>query len=379
MKRLVLTAQNYCFGSIGPLLYLADLLKNNAYKLIFVGFGTSLQLAKKFPFDEIYEIDTEDPSRKSDLEAIITKSDAVISCTDIPSIIAAKKLKKISVWIDILFWFWPDISKELFDVDLYIRERAFDASVNEARFGSKIKNLQTVGPIIGTVKKLARINQALISFGGAQATHAYQVGKDTNYPFLMTDILEKQIDWSNFKRVLLATSEDVVTQLKTRFPTSIFDFTTLAHDKFLTEMSQSRILLIAPGLITARCAFYYETPTIFLPASNDSQYLQLEEFRNLGLAPASVGLSDFLPKLDILYLPGKESTKLVLDQLRLLEKSPDIQVKIGSRIKKLIQTRNAWSKESVAKGKAYIDSLGGNGANLAAKKIIKLIDSKFLP
>ena len=181
MKRLVLTAQNYCFGSIGPLLYLADLLKNNKYELVFVGFGTSLQLAKKFPFDKIYEIDTEDPSRKSDLEAIIAKSDAVISCTDIPSIIAAKKLKKISVWVDILFWFWPDISKELFDVDLYIRERAFDASVNEAKFGSKIKNLQTVGPIIGIVKKLARKNQALISFGGAQATHAYQVGKDTNY------------------------------------------------------------------------------------------------------------------------------------------------------------------------------------------------------
>lgn len=376
MKRLVLTAQDFCFGSIGPLLYLADLLKSNQYKLIFVGFGTSLQLAKRFPFDEIHELDTEDPRNTHNLETIISKSDAIISCTDIPSITAAKKFKKISVWVDILFWFWPDIPKELFDVDLYIREWAFDASVNEARFGTKITNLQTVGPIMGTVKKLVRKNQAIISFGGAQATHVYQVGKDTNYPFIMTDILSKQVDWSDFKRVILATSERVIEQLKTRFSNTPFDFITLAHDRFLTEMSQSEVVLITPGLITTQCAFYSETPVISLPPSNDSQYIQLEKLRNLGLAPASVGLSDFFPKLDLLHLPGNESTRLVMEQLRVLEKSPEAQVQIGSCINKLVQTRNSWSKDSVAKGKTYIDFLGGNGASLAVEKIIKLLSTK---
>lgn len=374
MKRLVFTAQDFAFGSIGPLLYLADLLKDKNYALIFVGFGTSLQLAKKFPFHEIYELDTEDPKNMPQLEKIISKSDAVISCTDIPSIVAGKKFKKITVWEDVLFWFWPTIPKELFNVDLYIRERAFDASVNEERYGTKIKNLLTVGPIVGSVKKITRKKQAMISFGGAQATHVYQVGKDTNYPFVMTEILSGQVNWSEFDKVFLTSSEHVIELLKARFPNIPFEFTTLAHDRFIAEMSQSQVILITPGLITAQCAFYSDTPVIFLPPSNDSQYLQLDELRKLGLAQASVHLNDFLPKLNLLHLPGVESTRLVMEQLRMLENSPDTRTKIGSRLNELVQSRDVWSKKSVTKASAYIDSLGGNGAQLAVEEIKKLID-----
>ncbi|MDP2684043.1 MAG: hypothetical protein Q8P20_03215 [bacterium] len=374
MKRIVFTAQDFAFGSIGPLLYLADEFRDNKeFELIFVGFGTSLQLAKKFPFNKIFELDTENPKNKLKLEAIISKVDAVISCTDIPSIKTAKKFNKITIWEDVLFWFWPTISKELFDVDLYIRERAFDASANEKKYGKKIKNLLTVGPIMAKFNKLPRKKQAMISFGGAQATHVYQVGKDTNFPFVMTDILSKHVDWSGFKHVILATSEKVIEQLKNRFPNTPFEFTTLAHDKFAKEMSQSEVILITPGLITTQGAFYSETPVIFLPPSNDSQYLQLDGFRDLGLAESSVSLNDFFPKLELLHLPGKESTRLVMEQLRLLEKSEDIQNKIGSKLNDLVQNRDKWSKETVKKGKDYIGSLGGNGTSLVIKKIMELL------
>ena len=376
MAKLVFTAQNFAFGPIGKLLYVIDLLKNKGDKLIFVGFGTSLQLAKKFPFDAIHEIDTDNPKSISDFEAIISKSDALISSMDIPSVIVAKRLKKTVIWIDCLFWFWPNISEKIFNVDLYIRERFLNDSVNEAKYGTKIKNLYTVAPIMGNVKKLSRKNQALISFGGAQATYSYQAGKDTNYPFMMAGIMLKNIDWSSFERVILATSESVVVELKKRFPNTPFDFMTLAHDKFLVEMSQSQILLTTPGLITAQGAFYSETPTIFMPASNDSQYLQLEELRSLGLAPASVGLNEFLPKLHLLHIPGKESTKLMLLQLRELEQLPEIQAKIGSRLNVLVQKRKEWSQDSVKKGKNFIDSLGGNGAQEAADKITELLALK---
>lgn len=374
MKQIVFTAQDFAFGSIGPLLYLADEFRNNKkFELIFVGFGTSLQLAKKFPFDKIYELDTEDPKNISELEGIISKVDAVISCTDIPSIKAAKKFNKITIWEDVLFWFWPTISEELFDVDLYIRERAFDASANEKKYGDKIKNLLTVGPITAKFDKLPRKKQAMISFGGAQATHVYQVGKDTNFPFVMTDILSKYVDWSDFERVILVTSEKVIEQLRNKFPNNPFEFTTLAHDKFAKEMSQSELILITPGLITTQGAFYSETPVIFLPPSNDSQYIQLDGFRDLGLAESSVTLNDFLPKLNLLHLPGEESTRLVMGQLRLLEKSEDIQGKIGLKLNDLVQNRDKWSKETVKKGKDYIDSLGGNGTNLVVEKIMELL------
>ncbi len=376
MARLVLTAENYAFGPIGKLLYVADRLKNKGHTLIFAGFGTSLQLAKKFPFDEIHEIDTDNPKTNSALEAVISQSDALISSMDISSVLVANRQGKIVIWLDCLFWFWDDIPEAVFGVNLYIKERSPDDAVNQAKYGAKIKNLIAVGPIIGNFKKLPPKKQALISLGGGQASYYYQVGKDSNYPFVMVDVLLKHVSWSGFEKVLLATSESIVTELKNRFPAAIFDFTTLAHDKFLEEMSQSQILLTTPGLITAQAAFYSETPTIFIPPSNDSQYLQLEQLRGLGLAPASVGLADFMPKLNLLHIPVKESTRLMLLQLRRLEQSPDIQLKIGVRINELVKNRDQWSKDSVDSGKKFIDTLGGNGAQSAADQIIRLLTSK---
>ncbi|WKZ25815.1 MAG: hypothetical protein QY322_00700 [bacterium] len=374
MMKIVFTAQDFAFGSVGPLLYLIEEFRNTKdFELIFVGFGTSLQLARKFPFNEVYELDIEDPKNLSKLEDIISKCDAVVSCMDLASIKIAKKHNKITIYEDVLFWFWPSISDELFDVDLYIRERTFYSSANDNLYVDKIKNLLTVGPIMAKSKKLPRKKQAFISFGGAQATHVYKVGKDTNFPFVMTDILSKYVDWSDFERVILATNEKTVEELKKRFANTPFEFTTLAHDKFVSEMSQSEVILITPGLITARGAFYTETPVVYLPPSNDSQYIQLDGFNGLGLAKASVHLKEFFPELNLLHLPGEESMRLVLEQLRLLEKSEDVQRKIGLELNDLVKNRNEWSNEMVKKGKDYIDSLGGNGVDLAIEKIKELL------
>ena len=375
MARLVLTAENYAFGPIGKLLYVTDLLKNKGHKLTFAGYGTSLQLAKKFPFDEIFEIDTDDSKYNSQLKTIISKSDALISSMDVASIKIAKQLKKTTIWMDCLFWFWDTIPEDIFNVDLYLRERSLDDSVNEAKYAGKIKNLKAVGPIIGNINQaVERKNQAMISFGGGEASHYYKVGKDTNYPFVITDILSKTVDWSRFDRILLATSEKIILELKKRFPNTSCDFGSLADDKFLEEVSRSKILLTTPGLITAQGSYYLETPTLFIPASNDSQYLQLEQLRRLKLADATVGLDSFMPKLDLMHIPVEKSTKLMLDQLRDFENSPEIQTKVGIKINGLVKNCNVWSKESVRKGKDFINSLGGNGVQAAADEIEKILN-----
>jgi len=103
MPKLVLTAENFAFGPIGKLLYVADLLKDKGYTLVFAGYGTSLQLAKKFPFAAIYEVDTDDSKSNSALEAIISQADVLISSMDVPSVIVAKRFKKPVVWIIVCF------------------------------------------------------------------------------------------------------------------------------------------------------------------------------------------------------------------------------------------------------------------------------------
>lgn len=372
MAKLILTAENFAFGPIGKLLNVADLLKEQGHEMEFAGFGTSLQLAKHFPFSAVHEVDTDNKASIPALEAIVAKGDMLISSMDLASIIVAKRLGKPAVWIDCLFWFWDSIPEPLFDIDLYIREKSMDDSVNDAKYSSKIKNLYNVGPIIGRVKDTKRKRQALVSYGGGEASYWYKAGSDTNYPFVMTNILLNSVNWIQFDEIIIATNERIATELARRFPQVPFEFVFLPYGRFLLELAQSEVALITPGLVTAETVFELGTPTIFLPPSNNSQYIQLDEFNERGLALASVHLSDFMDKLDLRGKPLHESIQEVLKQLRELERSTEIQSKIGESINELVKTREKWSRESVSRGIKFINSLGGNGAQTAADKITQL-------
>lgn len=375
MAKLVLTAENFAFGPIGKLLDVVDLLKEQGHELTFAGFGTSHQLAKNYPFDTIYEVDTDNPESNSKLEEIISKADMLISSMDIPSVKVAKRLGRLTTWIDCLFWFWDSIPEEVLDVDLYITERLMDDKANEEKFASKIKNLVKVGPIIGRMDNDSRRNQVLISYGGGEAPYWYKEGLDTNYPSVMTNLLVKSIDWSKFDKVIVATSERIVKELSKKFPNSPFEFKTLAHDKFLDELSHSEVILITPGLVTAELSFESGTPTIFLPPSNNSQYLQLDQFIEHGLAPARAHLSDFMPKLELKGVFLRDSTQMVLKQLKEFEQSQEAQRRIGEQLNKLMRDREKWSGEFISKGKKFIESLGGNGAYSAADKIKQVLSA----
>lgn len=378
MAKLILTAENFAFGPIAKLLFVADLLSKKGYCMEFAGFGTSLQLAKHFPFDKIYEVDTDDPSSKKQLEQIIGKADMLISSMDLPSVVIAKNLKVPVVWIDCLFWFWESIFEPVLDVDLYVREVSMEDSANQTKYGSKIKNLFNVGPILSKIEKANRTNNALITFGGGEASHWYKVGRDTNYPFLMTNILNSYVDWNGFDRVIVATGEHIVKQLKKKYKDSRFEFECLPQDGFLQELVRCEILLTTAGLVTTESAFQYETPTIFLPSSNNSHYILLDELRGLGLAPASVELSDYMPMLNLRGKEEKESIAEVLEQLRQLENSQSTQKKAGRKINSFVQKRKSWSSRFVRAGKEFIDSLGGNGAVSVANEIDKMISEKGL-
>lgn len=376
MAKLILTAENFAFGPIGKLLNVADLLKEQGHEMKFIGFGTSLQLAKHFPFNAVHEIDTDNKASILALEAIMVKGDILISSMDLASVIVAKKLGKPVVWIDCLFWFWDSIPEPLFDIDLYIRERSMDDSINDAKYSFKIKNLYNVGPIIGRVKDIKRKRQALISYGGGEAYYWYKASIDTNYPFVMTNILLNYVNWTQFDKIIVATNERIAAELVKRFPQAPFEFVCLPYERFLLELAQSEVALITPGLVTAETVFELGIPTIFLPPSNNSQYVQLDEFRECGLAPASVHLSDFMNKLELREKKLHESMQEVLRQLRNLEQSTKIQASVGTRVRELVENRQDWTTEFITNGRKFIDSLGGNGAQTAVNKINQLLIDK---
>ncbi|GEM_PF-5838558 len=377
MSKIILTAENFAFGPISKLLFIADLLHKRNHSLHFVGYGTSLQLAKRFPFDEIHELDTDSESSQEALDRFISSADILVSSMDIRSIAAAQKLQKPAIWIDCLFWFWENIPEVTHNVDAYIRELTVNDSKNEHKFREKISNFYTVGPIIGQPKVSTRRKQALISFGGGEASYWYKVGKDTNYPFVMTSLLDTYVEWSYFEKVLLASNENIIKQLREKLPNTAFTFTTLSQDDFVEELSRSEVLLTTAGLVTTQSAFQQRTPTLFLPSSNNSHYLLLEEFRRLQLAPASIQLSDFTNnEITIEGIPPHESMKAVMQSLRELENSEDLQKKVGEKINTLLKNRGEWADKQILGGGNYLTSLGGNGAETAVDIIETVLEKK---
>lgn len=377
MSRIIFTSENFAFGPISKLLFIANLLRKNNHKLIFIGYETSFQLGKKFPFDEIYEVDTDLESSKEVLQKLIINADLLISSMDLSTVRIANELHVPVVWIDCLFWFWENIPQETYNVKAYIRELTISDTKNEIKFKNKIQNFYTVGPIIGQNKSSVKKSQALISFGGGEASYWYKVGKDTNYPFIMTSILENYVDWKSFNKILLASSEHIIHMLKEKFPNSLFEFTSLSQSDFIKELAQSKILLTTAGLVTTESAFQQEIPVLFLPSSNNSHYLLLEELRKLKLALASVQLSDFMTQIKIQGVLPKESMQAVMDQLRQFEYSENIQKQVGESINNFIIDMDNWKKQQVKSGKNYIDSLGKNGAVKVLEIIEDILNSKW--
>lgn len=128
--------------------------------------------------------------------------------------------------------------------------------------------------------------------------------------------------------------------------------------------------------MTAELSFDSGTPTIFLPPSNNSQYLQLDQFIQKNLAIAHVHLADLIPRLEMKGVSSRESTQIILKQLNQFEESEEIQKNAGERINKLVQERNTWSEEFILSGKKFIKSLGDNGAKMTVQSIQELLSSK---
>jgi len=224
------------------------------------------------------------------------------------------------------------------------------------------------------MKKFNRKKQAIISYGGGEAFHWYKVGKDTNYPSLMTNILNTYVDWSDFDRVIVATGTHILSELSKEYKDSPFEFTNCgSHEGFLKEMAQSEILLSTAGLVTTQEAFTSQTPLVYLPPSNNSHYILQDELEERIPDLPSVHLSNYLEWIDLRDKPEEETIPAVMEQLRKVEKSTEIQKSIGHDLNRLVKNRKEWSQKSVRHNAEFLDTLGENGAPAVVDKIEHLL------
>lgn len=381
MITIVLTAENYAFGPSGKLLTIASLLRKKGYKLIFIGEGTAYQLCNKFPFHKKYKCDTSSSAFVDLAKKVFLQSDMLISAMDKPSVSIAQTLNLPVAFIDSLFWYWYEIPDYLWSVEFYFSQRSLQDTRNMQKYAQKIRNFINVGPIIDEkgLGKSNKNNQLLITFGGMEAEGWYKVGVDTHYPFVLTDLIFHYVNLKGFKRVVITGNEQIIHKLTQKYnniaPHVLF--IPMSHERFLFELGRSSCLLCTPGLETTLEGFFYQIPVVFLPPSNSSQYMQLDEFRKSRIAPLSIHFSDFYEHLDLVDSNSHLRMSKFLEQLWRFEQDVKVQQSVASRLSAFLNDRRSWSKQIIIQ-KKFMDSLGGNGASIIVNYIHQYLSRDYL-
>lgn len=377
MAKIIATAENFSFGPAGKLVTVCQKLIDQGHELTFIGEGTAYQLASKLNFHKIYRFDTDSKEFMYWGEKLFKKADALLSSVDRSSVILAKKIGLPVIWLDMLFWWWDEIPEYLFDIDLYIQQNSVRNERNAKKYAGRFKNMVVVGPILDTVHKDSLIkNQLLVSFGGMEAAGWYQIGKDSNYPYTISELLLKKVDMTSYESVIFAGNENITFDLNKKYGNKKFQFKMLPHDLWLKEIAESRDILINPGLEGALDVISHERPMFFLPPYNSSAYVELDEFRERKIAVRSnsIHFADYFPYKN---LAGRNLRKIMeefLEELRRFENSPEILEDCAKRINKYLGLPQELKDKQIVRQKQFLARLGNNGLDKTIQLINNLLE-----
>ncbi|WP_212017969.1 hypothetical protein [Catenulispora pinistramenti] len=358
-----MTAENFAFGPAGKLITVAEALAERGHELTFVGCGTAYQLASRTGCWDVVKCDTASPAFSSVSRTLFPSADALLSCMDRPSAAAARRAGLPTIWLDPLTWWWDESADWSWDFDLCIAQRSIRPGPDGGDRRTQ-RNLLEVGPIVDPApaeSSAARGSAGLlVNFGGGEAAGWYEVGKDTDYPFVLMEVLDSAVDLSAFEAVTVTANERIAFELRRRWPDGPFTFGCLGHRDFIRALRQASVFLTVPGLEAPLEAWTYEVPTVFMPPSNSSQYVQLDEYRRHGLVTEGVHLRDHYDRLELMALPLRERSSAFLAQLREWERDGATRAAVGEALARALADRERWP-DLVGRGSGFIEGLGGNG------------------
>ncbi|WP_172387258.1 hypothetical protein [Streptomyces sp. MNP-20] len=378
MARIIATAENFAFGPAGKLVTVAERLAEQGHELTFVGYGTAFQLASRSNFwNDVIKEDTDGETFDQYCKSSLRSFDLLISCVDRSSAEKAKALGVPVVWLDPLSWWWDELPDWVSHLDLRITQQSVGSKPAGHTF-TVHGNQVVVGPIVGSISgSEAALDAAdlLVNFGGGEAAGWYELGRDTNYPLVAVEALQSHVDMAKFSSVTVTGGERFVSECRRRWPESPFSFECLGHQDFLQRLASSCAFLTVPGLEAPLEAWSAGVPTLFLPPSNSSQYVQLDEYRSRGVAAASIHLRDHLPGLDLMRLPLRDRSMRFLEQLREFEKDSELRRVWTKQLEAMLNNTSSWP-QLVSDANEFIEELGRNGLEDSIKAIEALLRRK---
>lgn len=309
-----------CYGSSTALLSILDPLRAGMGEGLHVTslvHGVTREVLCRDPLvDETIEVDVKVPERIRERLAPL-HVDAVLVVSNQTNVGVYCDLGIPIFFVDILHWYgrektgrvWQDAERTFVQNFPGVRERASEMEPRPA----------LTGPLLRTAPPSTRRSGTLVGLGGGRSVWVIP-GENSSYATLVSDWILALSELPG--PITIAGGREAVASVPPDHPIRRrASLVTLPHEAYLQQLTQSELVVTAPGLNAVFEAIYSDTPMVLLPPQNASQVAQLARYEQVGLVPPGLNL----PDLDPLY-PAKweqaserEQTGFVLDALRRLQ------------------------------------------------------------
>ena len=372
MHTILCDAVPFCFGPISKMITVSEKLSVQNRVSMLVS-GTSQDLANKSHVDSLINCNTEETNELKKQEMRIKTSDLFINIMNPISARFVKSIDVPQVQIDSLFWMWDQIPQEILESEIYFIQNFEGVEKQLTRYYDKIKNPKLVGPIVKDPPLVEKTNKLVINFGGMESG-SIKVGKNSNYPFIISKILDEIKNKLDFDEILCLGNGHIMDTIQKNNQSKKIKYGFLGHDEFIREIASAKMLLTSPGLTTTFEAFNANTPTFFLPPQNYSQYWNLSGFNDKEITNGALNWDDYY-NIKISENEDENSgIRKVLSCINNFESDTKKQKDLSKYILDLTKFEDNKLNKVGRKQKRYFNELGGNGTPTIIKLINNLLE-----
>jgi hypothetical protein len=354
-KKLLLNAEPFGFGPASAVAAIFPHLKGKFAKISYAGEGLTLDIQKKLPYDEIYDLGKlKGPALDRKIKELAAEYDVVFTAMDFPLLTRFKACGMRTCGYDALTWFWPKLDKAAQSADLYLAQDFFGVKKRLHKEKDKFNLSALVPPLVKPEEPAAARDVVLINFGGLQNFH-WSRAQTVAYARKMLAAIKPLL--SPKDKVKVATSASVAKALG-------IEAITYSRSEMKEILRHTKRAFMTPGLGNIYDAAVHNVPTVWLPPANDSQGRQLMLLRRHGFVDGSVDWNDLASTKLVNYAAMQESLMNQLSELVTSSNLVDLRRAIA------IQDIKVRRRKS-SRVRGLLDLFGSGGEAKVAKHIIE--------
>jgi hypothetical protein len=278
---LVCCAAAIGYGPATKLVLLADALRAQGLRPVFLGSGSALEAARRSPaFVDVVDAAPDTPAARK----LIAGSAGVLSSMEREHLRTAQAFGRPTFVVDSLLWMRDHVPTPFRQATRYwaqdfvgVRERAQGVA-------------EVVGPLLPPAPAVrAPVSRLVVALGGAPSPFADAADDDA-----WGDVLAGGLRAiaGQFADVVCLASERMAERLDARHGGRGIAFASAAPADAASLLASASLVLAAPGLTTTLECFQLGVPTVFLPPFSYSQWWILKVLRARRLAPQAYHWAD---------------------------------------------------------------------------------------